>query len=107
MVADPIFQTPDEDTDEEDETTGQGKLELALDNELLEIAHILPDQFVEVPRADPHQQLHMTGQGHLDLEQVWKEVLHIEDAFLLQDIIPPGLHGENWQKRWWAEELKS
>ena len=62
--------------------------EVERDNELLDVAHILPDDFAESPRPDPFQQLHITGQSGLNFEEVWTGVLSIEDPLLLNDNHP-------------------
>ena len=68
-----------------------------LANDLSDIAHVLPDEFCELPRPDPLQQIELTGQHHVPFQAVWTNIQEIDDRLLLNDIIPPGIHGERWQ----------
>ena len=67
-----------------------------LTNDLAEIGHVLPDEFCEYVRPDPDQQIALTGQSNIDFNQVWREVEEVDERLLLNDILPPGLHGEKW-----------
>merc|ERR1712223_2009319 len=67
-----------------------------LTNDLAEIGHVLDDEFCEYVRPDPDQQIALTGQGNIDFDKVWREVEEVDERLLLNDILPPGLHGEKW-----------
>merc|ERR1712218_444394 len=67
-----------------------------LTNDLAEIGHVLDDEFCEYVRPDPNQQVALTGQGNIDFDKVWREVEEVDERLLLNDILPPGLHGEKW-----------
>merc|ERR1712218_654470 len=67
-----------------------------LTNDLAEIGHVLDDEFCEYVRPDPNQQIALTRQGNIDFDKVWREVEEIDERLLLNDILPPGLHGEKW-----------
>merc|ERR1712223_2209518 len=67
-----------------------------LTNDLAEIGHVLDDEFCEYVRPDPNQQIALTQQGNIDFVKVWREVEEIDERLLLNDILPPGLHGEKW-----------
>merc|ERR1712223_825504 len=67
-----------------------------LTNDLAEIGHVLDDEFCEYVRPDPNQQIALTRQGNIDFDKVWREVEEIDKRLLLNDILPPGLHGEKW-----------
>ena len=67
-----------------------------LTNDLAEISQVLPDEFCEYVRPDPIQQIALTGQTNIDFDQIWKEVNEVDERLLLNDILPPGLHGEKW-----------
>ena len=68
-----------------------------LTKDLGEAAHFLPDEFCEAVRPDPEQQVKLTSQEHVPFAKTWADILEIDDRLLLNDIIPPGNHGERWQ----------
>ena len=71
-----------------------GDREEKLTNDLAEIGQVLPDEFCEYVRPDPAQQIELTEQANIDFKQVWREVEEVDERLLLNDIMPPGLHGE-------------
>merc|ERR1712016_538441 len=85
----------EEESNEGNEGNDDSKRE-KLTNDLAEIGHVLDDEFCEYVRPDPNQQIALTQQGNIDFVKVWREVEEIDERFLLNDILPPGLHGEKW-----------
>ena len=87
---DNIANSAEEDKDDDRE-------DLLLTNDLAEAAHLLPDEFCEAARPDPQQQMNLTDQTHVPFSKIWNNIMEIDDPLLLNDIIPPGRHGEGWQ----------
>ena len=80
----------------EDKGYGGDDKQEKLTNDLAEISQVLPDEFGECIRPDPVQQIALTGQTNIAFDQIWKEVNEVDERLLLNDILPPGLHGEKW-----------
>ena len=80
----------------EDKSDSDDDKQERLTNDLAEIGQVLPDEFCEYVRPDPVQQIALTGQTNIDFDQVWREVNEVDERLLLNDILPPGVHGEKW-----------
>ena len=78
-----------------------------LANDLADIGHVLTDEFCELPRPDPLQQIQLTNQTHIPFKSVWASVQEVDDRLLLNDILPPGIYGERWQSPVTRAELAS
>ena len=87
----------DDIVDSAEENKNDSSEEPPLTNDLGEAAHFLPDEFCEAARPDPGQQIKLTSQGHVAFSKTWADIMEIDDRLLLNDIIPPGRHGEGWQ----------
>merc|ERR1711978_268682 len=81
----------------DDKDDGGDDKQERLTNDLAEINQVLPDEFGEYIRPDPVQQIALTGQTNIAFDQIWKEVNEVDERLLLNDILPPGLHGEKWR----------
>merc|ERR1711923_412454 len=81
----------------DDKSNGGDDKQEKLTNDLAEINQVLPDEFGEYIRPDPMQQIALTGQTNIAFDQIWKEVNEVDERLLLNDILPPGLHGEKWR----------